>query len=175
MDKLRDLTNAAYMDPSEDTVMPAVAQVQKAWKALPRSEFASLSELILTIDDAASRAGNLGSMIAAMSVRSLVKLYAAAPTDLHYLRAMRAWARECSRQNDEWAGSYHGMLTELITARQEMEMIADAPLTGLQEVEGFPPDEDGDELDAAIEEARKDPRWPDVAAVIAVLSRKIKF
>lgn len=175
IEKLKAMTDLAFMNPSEDTVMPAVGQVQEAWNTLPRSEFASLSELILAIDEAAGKVGDLGSAIAAMSVRSLVKHHAAAPTDLHYSRAMRAWSRECSRQNDEWAASYHGMLTELITARAEMEMIADAPLTGLKEVEGYPPIDDADELDAAIEEARKDPRWPDVSAVIAVLQKKVRF
>ena len=174
-DRLEMLTRELIADPCEATLMPVVSRLIEIHKTRPRAEYVERSAQVLQIDDIGGEVGVVGPLLASMLVLTVVRLHAAAPSDEHYLAALKAWARECVRQGDVWLHENENMMREIIETRAELQRVAGGPISGPDEVEGYPLIEDADELDAAIEEARKDPRWPDISAVISVLQKKVRF
>lgn len=174
-ERLAGLVNELVSDLSEENLMGAVSEIADVFQNQPRSVYAEAASLIISVDEAAARMGNVPSLLAAMSVLAVVRLHTAAPSEDHYRMALRAWGRESVRQHEDWPVTYDRIMAEIVEVRADMLRIAAGPVLGKDDVEGYPPADDADELDAAIELARKDPRWPDVSAVISVLQKRVRF
>lgn len=175
MKRIEKLVTELEADPSIDTIMPAVAELTTLYQKVERSDYAALSDLILRVDDVAADIDDVAFAISSMQVLSVARLYFAAPTDDLFQRACRAWARECVRQGLEFSVGNVRMLRNVFDARDDVRRlyVEEPPLDDVEPL--LLVQEEKDDLDEIIEEARKHPRWPDIAAIVAVAKNRAPF